>query len=105
MPNSNPQAIRFVNERCRPVCDRLAQSYHLVNAILTQVRAEGVDGLFVEDKDAIQDGSERDGRSPVSNEDIKGLLSALAAYRDFFDQSTDVRDLILRVAVNPLQGV
>ena len=103
MPNTNPQAIKLSNERFRVLADRLAQTYHFARALQAQIVAEGVDSLFAADKDPIDDGSAIDGRAPITNEDVKALIVAVDHTVDFFDKDTAQRDLILRVAVNPLR--
>lgn len=103
MANSNPQAVRIANERFRPFADRIAQAYHFAGVFKTQIEAEGIDSLFPADKEPINDGSALDGRSPLSNEDVKGLIAAVDAIRAFMDADPAMRDLLLRVAVNPMR--
>lgn len=103
MANTNPQAVRVANERFRPLADRIAQSYHFCKAFKDQIQAEGIDTLFATDKDVIEDGSAVDGRSPLANEDVKGLIAFLDQFGTFMDGDPTMRDLILRVAVNPLR--
>lgn len=103
MPNTNPQAIRFSNERARPLCDRLAQAYHFASELQKQIAAEGIEGLFSKDGDVIDDGAAVDGRSPLTNDDVKGVLNAIDTYVQFLDGNPVVRDLVLRVAVNPIR--
>jgi hypothetical protein len=100
MPNTNPQAVRAANEMFRVLCDRLAQTYHYCRMLQAEIAAEGIDNLFADDKDVIVDGSAEDGRSPISNEDIKGLIAAVDNIVAFYDGTPTQRDLILRVSVN-----
>lgn len=103
MANTNPQAVKVANERFRPFANRLAQSYHFCKAFKDQIAAEGIDTLFLKDGDLIEDGSATDGRSPLSNDDVKQLINSLDQFLAFMDGDTAMRDTLLRVAPNPLQ--
>lgn len=101
MANTNPQAIRVSNERFRSLADRLAQLYHYARAVQAQIKAEGIDSLFAANSDALADGSETDGRTPLTNDDIKQFIGYVDDVVKFFDENSERRDLLLRVAVNP----
>ena len=101
MANTDPRAVRVANERFRVLADKLAQAYHFSRILQAQITAEGIDSLFASDKDVIEDGSATDGRSRLTNEDIKGLIGALDSFVGHFDGNPSERDLILRIAVNP----
>jgi hypothetical protein len=104
MPNTNPQAVKIANERFRPYADRLAQAYHFCNAFKSQIAAEGIDTLFsADDKDLLSDGSLTDGRTPITNADVKGLINSLDQFIAFMDGDPVTRDLLLRVSPNPLR--
>lgn len=103
MPNTNPQAIKLANERFRRLDDKLAQTYHFCRLLQAQIKAEGIDTLFTNDKDPLVDGSAEDGRSPLTNEDIKRMIAIVDEVVAFFDSDPARRDLLLRGAVNPQQ--
>lgn len=100
--NQNPQAIRLANERFRVFADRAGQLYHFGRALQAQIVAERVESLFSGDaKSVLQDRSAEDGRTPLTNDDIKGLIGAVDAVVAFYDNDPALRDLLLRAAVNP----
>lgn len=103
MPNTNAQAIRVANERFRPFADKMAQNYHFCKAFKDQIAAEGIDSLFAADKEVVDDGAAIDGRSPLTNEDLKLLITAVDAFLGFMDERSELRDTLLRTAVNPLR--
>lgn len=114
MPNTNPEAIRVANERGRPYADRMGHAANLTTLLTALAIAEGWFGggsaLFPADDEVIVDGSAVDGRAPVTNNDLRRLF--LNVGQDFTSWlDTDVvagvtrRDLILKVAVNPIESL
>lgn len=103
MPNTNPQAVKLANERFRPLADRLTQSYHFCKALRDQIAAEGIESLFTKDDDVVEDGSDIDGRSRLTNADIKGMIASVDEFLAFMDANPSMRDLLLRVSVNPFR--
>ena len=99
--NTNPQAIKAVNERFRTFADSAAQFMNRNRLVLDKINADGIDQLFVDDKEVVDDGSATDGRSRLSNEDIKRLLGAMQDCADFFAGRPDMVAVILRASVNP----
>lgn len=100
MPNTNPQAVKFANERFRKLADKTAQHYLYCIVIREKIAAGGIDNLFPANKDPIVDGSAEDGRSPLTNEDIKAMISGMNQIIDFYEANPNLKDLMLRVAVN-----
>lgn len=114
MPNTNAQAIKVSNERGRPFADRLGHAANLTTLLTDLATAEGWFGggtpLFPADNEVIDDGSAVDGRTQVTNNDLRRLF--LSVGQDFTAWlDTDVvagvtrRDLILKVAVNPIESL
>lgn len=101
MANTNPQAIKAVNERFRTFADSGAQFRNRTRIVLEKIEADGVESLFTDDKDQIDDGSQTDGRSRLTNEDIKRLLDAMRQCDQFFTDHSDVFNIILRASTNP----
>lgn len=100
MANTNSQAVRFCNERIRPFSDLGGALILRTNDLLKIVAAQNIGDLFLSKED-ISDGSDQDGRSPLTNDDIKQFLSGLDAIAAFWDGNSALRDLLLRIAVNP----
>lgn len=104
MPNHNPQAIAAVNQRLRVWADFAARLRNRTRLSLDKIQADGIDSLFSgDDKDTIEDGSAEDGRSRLTNEDIKRLLDAMQRVDQFFADNPELTQIVLRVSVNPEQ--
>lgn len=102
MPNTNPQAIRIVNEKLRPLADRAGQFFNLCKALQAEAAAEGWVALFPADGQTIMDGADVDGRAVITNTDIASFITFIAAQINAYEASSNVnRNLVLKIAVNP----
>lgn len=102
MPNMNPQAILIANQKIRTAADRFGQLYGYLKILQAEATAEGWLTLFPADVEVITDGSATDGRTPITNTDVRSFITLASAYVTFMEQSSNAnRDLTLRIAVNP----
>ena len=103
MPNSNPQAIKISNEKIRPLADRMAQLYNLIKSAQIEYAAEGWGTLFPNDVEVIVDGSTTDGRTPITNADVRNfMLTDAVTFLTNLEASTNAgRDRVFKIAVNP----
>ena len=103
MPNTNPQAIAIANTKIRPLCDRLGQLYNLTKALQAEAAAENWGALFAGGAgNTLVDGSETDGRTPITDADVVAVNTLVTAYITFMEQNSNAnRNLVLRAAVNP----
>lgn len=103
MPNSNPQSVRIANEKIRVLADRIGQLYNALKSAQIEYTAEGWGALFPNDAEVIVDGSATDGRTPITNADVRffmltdavGILTALEA------NANAGRDRVFKIAVHP----
>ncbi len=98
------RAVKVSNERIRPAADRLGQTYFLYALLLKLAAAEAWPTLFGQfnEKNPLPDGSDVDGRNPITPESIKALIVAMQTFVDFMDADNGaLRDLVLKIAVNP----
>ncbi len=102
MPNSNPQAIQVANGRIRPLADRFAQLYSELKAAQISYTAEGWGALFPNDSEVIVDGSATDGRTPITNADVRSfmLTDATAFLTALEANSNATRDRVHKIGVN-----
>lgn len=103
MPNSNPQAIRIANEKIRPLADMMGQLYNRLKSAQIEFTAEGWGALFPADAEVIVDGSATDGRTAITNSDIRTfMLTEAAAYLTTLEANSNAgRDRVFKIAVNP----
>ncbi len=98
------RAVKIANERIRPAADRLSQTYFLYSMLLALNTAEDWQTLFNQfsQKVPLPDGSDSDGRTPITPESVKALIVAMQTFVDFMDANSGaLRDLVLKIAVNP----
>ena len=104
MPNTNPQAVRIANEKVHRAADRFGQLYNFVKALQAEGTAESWLTLFPADAQVIADGSDEDGRAPITNTDVRTFITLIGTFITYMEQNTNAnRDLTLRIAVNPEQ--
>lgn len=103
MPNTNPQAIKIANEKIRRLADLHAQLYNALKSAQIEYVAEGWGTLFPADTEVLVDGSATDGRTPITNNDVRGyMLTDAVALMNALEASANVgRDRVFKIAVNP----
>lgn len=103
MPNSNPQAIVIANTKIRPLADRMARLYNAFKSAQIEFAAEGWGTLFPNDSEVIVDGSAEDGRTPITNADVRAfMLTDAVAFLNALEASTNAgRDRVFKISPNP----
>lgn len=112
MPNANPQAVTVANGKLRPLSDKFGQLYNLCKALQAEYLAENWGALYPDDTELMVDGSETDGRAPVTNRELRTLmLNVVGPFITDFEANVALgsipaaanakRNLVLKIAVNP----
>jgi len=78
MAITNPEAIRFVNEQVRPLCEEAQAIIAKINAMQTSWFA-GLNNSFPNDSTALDDGREAQGVSRLTGADINSAVGTLLA--------------------------
>ncbi len=98
---TNPQVIKFCNERARQAADKLAQSYYFANEVLDQWNALGGEAGVPNDASVIIDGAQVDGRPVITGAMVHSLIDLIALLKADFEANTQLHlGTILKVAVN-----
>lgn len=76
---TNVEAVRFCNEKVRPIADRLAQFYYAAKAVSQEWTANPDLATLIayNNADLVVDGSAMDGRHPVSGVEANNLMTRL----------------------------
>lgn len=99
---TDPEAVRFSNEKARTAADILAQAYYQVKQVQDEWFATGMSSLIPNTADLIVDGSATDGRHPVTGADVTNIITRCGELvTDYEDASSAKLNTILNVAVNP----
>lgn len=102
MPNTNPQAIQVANEKIRPLADLFGQFYNRCKMAQAEHQAEDWLALFPNDADVVEDGSLTDGRTRITNADVRAFMTNVGAIISQMEASTNaVRNNVLKIAVHP----
>lgn len=103
MPITDPAAIRFVNERIRPLADRLARMNALLALLLGEWDAKGMADLIPDDAAAaVEDGRASEGIVQVTGADVRDIVKlAQTLYAWANDPAASKVPAVLKVAVNP----
>lgn len=103
MPNTNPEAIRVANEKIRPLADAMAGLYNALKSAQIEYTAENWAGLFPNDAEIIVDGSATDGRTQITNAEVRAfMLTDVVAFLNALEASVNAgRDRVFKIAPNP----
>jgi hypothetical protein len=102
MANTNPQAVRIANDKIRTAADRLGQLYNLCKAYQAEATAEDWLALFPADAEVIGDGSDADGRAPITNQDVRDFVGDVSAFLTWAEAGSNViRNRFLKIATHP----
>ncbi len=100
MPISNPEAIRYVNEVIRPVCEEIRALEARISSHIT-TWDNGVNALIPVDGGEVQDS--RDDVSTLQGNDVVGVMVQLNAIRDLLNQ-VGVPGVIAKPCVRALEA-
>ena len=99
---TNPQAVRFCNERVRPAADRFAQLYWWAKAVAAEWAAQGIGALIPDGASEVIDGARFDGRAVITGADVNTLAARVSEFIALLEADEKAKlNQILKVAVNP----
>lgn len=97
---NNPEALKYVREIIRPLCERYRAEYYRDKSALTTWFG-GVNTLIPNTADPIQDGRENEGVSRLTGADVNSVVTQFAAFVTAMEQS-GVLDVISKPCVRQL---
>lgn len=104
--NSNPQVVAFSNTEIRPMADKMYGAYYKAKSVVQNYNTDGIGALIsaAGASNLIGDGSDVDGRTRISGDDIINFITALSAFIAYIENgavSTANRiDVITKPHVN-----
>lgn len=103
MPNSNPQAVKIANEKIRVLANKFGQLYNALKSAQIEYTAENWGALFPADSEELVDNSTVDGRTPITNNDIRTfmLTDAVAFIATMEASANAARNRIFKIAPSP----
>jgi len=102
MAITDPQAVRFCNEKIRSAADNLAQAYNHANRVVNEWTSFGGVALIPNDAgEDVIDGSATDGRPPITGADVNNIINRLSERLTDYEAGGNAKlNTILRVAPN-----
>ena len=99
---TDPEAVRFCNEKVRVAADKLAQAYHFAKQVTQEWTANNLgETIAYDNSDLVVDGSETDGRHPISGVDVNNLITRLNELQTDYEANANAKlNTILNIAVN-----
>ncbi len=103
MAIETPEAIRLANEDVRPLADLVAGAFQSLDVFVKKFDGKSFGQLFPDDtKQIIADGSDTDGRTPISGADVHVLYElAKALTQESIGEISKRMPTVLKIAVNP----
>lgn len=75
--NTNPNALAVANEKIRPLCRKLVAAKYLLAQVKEEFNAVGGLSLFPNDAEVLADGAPDDGRSTLTNAEVRDIAGAI----------------------------
>lgn len=99
----DPGLVKFANEVLRPMADRIGAVYYRARMVVDAWDAGGLGEIATANGSAvIADGSDRDGRTPLTGDDAHALVERLRSFLADLDADNGARRrVVLKAAVNP----
>lgn len=88
MPNANPQAVAWANNKARPLADELRRAYLSCKAFVQMWTAQSLAAVIPNDATIITDGAATDGRAQVTNAQINVLFAHASNLIAYFEGAT-----------------
>lgn len=97
----DPRAVKFANERIRPLADKVASMWMALQAVGAEFQAKGIADVVPDKPDEIvADGSDVDGRTPISGHDIHQMIALIADLVTMGNGDNSKIPTVLKCAVN-----
>ena len=98
---TNPEAVRFSNEKIRTLADLATRYYYAAKSVANEWGATGMNTKIPSTSDLIADGSDVDGRSPITGANINGLIGhAEEMIADLEANGNQRLNILLQIEVN-----
>lgn len=101
MAITDPEAVKFCNEKVRVMADALGVAYFSAKAILAEWYANDMGTLIPVSSDVVVDGSATDGRHVITGNDATAIINrASEIVADMEANNSAKLNTVLAVAVN-----
>jgi hypothetical protein len=101
MAITDPNAVAFANTKIRPMADYLAGVFYDAQMVLDQWYATSMGDKFPVDGGDVVDGSDVDGRTPITGNDVQLFMSRLSELVTDYEANTNAKlNTVIKPSVN-----
>lgn len=101
MPVTEPQAVRYSNEKVRVTADFFLTLYHTCKRLKLDWDNQNLAALIPNDDTVIEDGSTVDGRSPITGAMVHNIMNRAFEFTSSMEEGGNGRlNTVDQVAVN-----
>jgi hypothetical protein len=105
MAITDPNAVSFANTKIRPMADHLASVFYEAQGVLDLWYATLQGDKFPVDGGTVMDGSDVDGRTPITGNDVQLFMSRLSELVTDYEASSNAKlNTVIKPAVN-IRGI
>jgi len=98
---TDPEAIRFCNDRIRVAVNRLNSAYRFAAETRDEFLANSMGEMLPNTADLVVDGSATDGRHPITGVNVNEVIALLVEYLNNLEANSNAKlHQILNVATN-----
>ena len=98
---TDPEAVRFSNEKVRVAADRLARAYYFGKEVVSEWYAVSMASKIPNTTDVIIDGSAVDGRTTITGADVTNLITRLTELITEYEADSNAKlNTVLKPEVN-----
>ena len=98
---TDPEAVRFCNEKVRALADAATRYYYLSKELTNEWDATGMAAKIPDDSSEIIDGSAQDGRSTITGANVNGLKGHVDTMIADLEASNNTKlNILLNIEVN-----
>lgn len=98
---TDPQAVKFCNEKVRVMADTLTSNYWTCKAIVAEWNATSMSAKITNTADNVVDGSASDGRSPITGAMANNIINRATEVITDYEASVNAKlNTVEQVKVN-----
>lgn len=101
MAITDPEAVRFSNEKARTLADASLRYYWKSKGFSDEWIAKNMGAKITDTADVIEDGSDVDGRTTITGANVNGLLGHVDAMVADLEANNNLKlNILMKIAVN-----
>ena len=96
---TDPQAVKFVNERVRVAANKLATAY--LQAVAHLAAWQSVQSLIPNDSSPVVDGRQAEGVGQITGSDVNTIVALVSGVKSQLEANSNaLRDIVFKVSIS-----